>query len=279
MVVLGYPLCLKKWQSTNVYLYNLAMSDIICVCALPRLSYLYANNTVEDSSVFCVLNCFLLFVNMYSSVLFMALVSLDRYLLLCHPMRTHALLSPRGAIFVCLIAWVYVIAIMSPLLYYNIRYLVDTQGAICTDFASLSKTWGFLGFSLGLTLMGYILPLVALFLCTRKITSMLKTQEEAFNQRATSFRKPLRIVKIAAYAFLLFYLPYHVMRNVRVVSQIVGGLSKCALAQIEAVYIVTRPMAYAHSVINPVFYFMMTDCFRELLLARFHQLRRVIRSS
>lgn len=280
VVVLGYPLCLQKWRSTNVYLYNLAVSDLICVCALPRLSYLYANNMEEKSPVNCVLNRYILFVNMYSSVLFMSLVSLDRYLLLRHPQRTHKLLSRRGATVACLITWVYVNVLICPLLYYSVTSLANTSGKVCTDFASMSKTWGFLGYSLCLTLLGYMLPLVLLFLCTHKTASLLMKQERVFEQRMmTSLRRPLRIVQVAAYMFLLLYLPYHIMRNVRIVSQLFPSLTDGTLKQIEAAYIVMRPMAYAHTVINPVFYFLITERFREQFLARCHQLNRVIQSS
>ncbi|KAL2095964.1 hypothetical protein ACEWY4_008112 [Coilia grayii] len=278
VVVLGYPLCLQEWCSTNVYLYNLAVSDLICVCALPRLSYLYANSMTETSVTACVLNRYLLFVNMYSSVVFMALVSLDRYLLIRHPQRTHVLLSPRAAIGACLVTWLYVNMLISPLLFYSIRSLAHTNGSICMDFASMSKTWAFQGYNLGLTLLGYILPLVALFMCTCKISTMLKKREGAFLNRNTSFRRPLRIVRAAAYMFLLLYLPYHIMRGVRILSLLLEGVSDCVIAKIEAAYIVMRPFPYAHSVINPIFYFLMTDRFQEMLLARFHQLRRFIRS-
>ncbi|XP_041920630.1 succinate receptor 1-like [Alosa sapidissima] len=274
VVVLGYPLCLQKWRSTNVYLYNLAVSDIICVCALPRLSYLYANNMEETSPVNCVLNRYILFVNMYASVLFMALVSLDRYLLLCHPARGHILLTPRMAIRISILTWLLVNLEMTPLVYYAIKDNARWNGTVCHDFASLSRSWDFLGYSLGLTVVGYILPLVVLFWSTQKIASMLKTQEKAFQQRVTSFRRPLRVVRAAAYMFLLLYLPYHIMRNIRILTRLlVGSMSTCTIVKIEVVYIITRPIAYAHSVINPIFYFLMTERFREQLLARGQQMR------
>ncbi|XP_031429674.1 succinate receptor 1-like [Clupea harengus] len=124
----------------------------------------------ETSPVNCVLNRYILFVNMYSSVLFMVLVSLDRYLLLCHPRRNHVLLTPRVAVLASILTWVFVNIEMTPLIYYAIKDNARTNGTMCHDFASLSQSWGLLVYSLGLTLLGYILPLVALFLCTRKIT-------------------------------------------------------------------------------------------------------------
>ncbi|KAL2095963.1 hypothetical protein ACEWY4_008111 [Coilia grayii] len=277
VVVLGYPLCLQEWRSTNVYLYNLAVSDIICVCALPRLSYLYAHGMKETSPVGCVLNRYLLFVNKYSGVVFMALVSLDRYLLIRHPRRNHFLLTPRMAGLISALTWFLVNVMITPLLYFAIKDTQRANGTVCQDFASLSTTWGFLSYSLGLTVVGYILPLVVLFWSTYKMASLLRTQEEMFEHRTMSFKRPLRVVQAAAYMFLFLFLPYHIMRNVRVLTRLLReNMPVCTLVKIEAAYIITRPMPYAHSVINPVFYFLMTDQFRELLLARFHQLRNRI---
>ncbi|XP_063060689.1 succinate receptor 1-like [Engraulis encrasicolus] len=275
VVVVGYPLCLQKWRSTNIYLYNLAVSDIICVCTLPRLSYLYAHGMRELHPVNCVLNRYLLFVNMYSSILFMALVSLDRYLLIRYPRRNHVLLTTRTAGLASALTWLLVNVEITPFLYYAIT---DIQmNLVCQDFASLSRTWGFLSYSVGLMVFGYMLPLVVLFWSTYKIGSLLRAQEESFARRSVAYRRPLRIVQAAAYMFLLLYLPYHIMRNVRILTRLLfTKIPKCTIVKIEAAYIVMRPLPFLHSVINPVFYFMMTDQFRELLLARFVQLKNRI---
>ncbi|XP_028818333.1 succinate receptor 1-like [Denticeps clupeoides] len=275
VVVLGYPLCLLEWRSTNVYLYNLAVSDSIFLCTLPRLSYLYANEMDETSPPACVFNRYMLHVNLYSSILFMALVSVDRFLLLCHPHRNHVFLTRKAAICASLVVWLLVNIEMAPIIYYNDQNNLENNGTKCNDFASLSKTWGFFGYSMGLTLLGYLVPLLALFISSRRIASVLTTQEEAFKNRAQSFKRPLFVVRAAFFMFLLLYTPYHVMRNVRIASRL-NGQSDCSVEHIESVYIVTRPIAFSHSVINPVFYFLMSDQFRELLVAKLQSLKRRI---
>ncbi|KAJ3590931.1 hypothetical protein NHX12_008879 [Muraenolepis orangiensis] len=277
LVVLGYAFCLPRWRSINVYLFNLAVSDLLFLCTLPRLSYLYANGRSETNGYACVANRYLLHVNLYSSILFMVWVSMDRLLLVTHPAGNHRLLTVRAALAVTALSWLAVNAQVAPMVVLMIQ---DWRGqgnrSLCKDFASLSGDLDTLGYSAGLTLTGYVLPLVGICVFSRRIARLLRRQEGALVRRnAATYRRSLRVARAAAAMFLALYTPYHVMRNVRIASRREwAGLGVCARTYIEALYMVTRPVASLHSVINPVFYFLMGDQFRELLLGKLRQLIR-----
>ncbi|KAM3616573.1 uncharacterized protein V6R79_020201 [Siganus canaliculatus] len=277
LVVLGYIFCLPQWQSCNIYIFNLVVSDLIFLCTLPHLSYLYANNVSESSPIICVINRFILHVNLYSSILFMVWLSMDRFLLIRHPTRNHFLLRPKTALMVMGLSWLAVSVEIVPLIVLMVQDLRKENWSRCKDFASLEGDVNTLGYSLGLTVTGYILPLFGLCGFSLKIAHMLRVQERALQRRTTTFKRPLRVVTLAAAMFLVLYTPYHVMRNVRIASwQVWTGLQPCTGKYIEGAYIVTRPLAFLHSVINPVFYFFMGDKFRELF---FGALRKVFRKT
>ncbi|XP_035809185.1 succinate receptor 1-like [Amphiprion ocellaris] len=275
LVVLGYVFCLPEWQSCNIYLFNLAVSDLIFLCTLPRLSYLYSNNQSETSSYACIINRYVLHVNLYSSILFMVWLSMDRFLLIKHPTRNHYLLRPRVAMIVTGMSWLAVNVQVAPMIGLMIQDLQRQNNTRCQDFSSLEGNVNVLGYSLGLTVTGYILPLIGLCVFSRQIAHMLHVQERALQRRRTLYKRPLRVVVSAAVMFLVLYTPYHVLRNVRIASlQPWAGLQPCTKMYIESMYIVTRPLAFLHSVINPVFYFLMGDQFRELLLSNLRKLVR-----
>ncbi|XP_041797306.1 succinate receptor 1-like [Chelmon rostratus] len=275
LVVLGYIFCLPEWQSCNIYLFSLAVSDLIFLCTLPRLSYLYANNQSETQPYACIINRYILHVNLYSSILFMVWLSMDRFLLIKHPSRDHYLLRPRTALIVTGLSWLAVNVEVAPMIALMIHDLQSKNWTRCNDFASLNGDINTLGYSLGLTLTGYILPLLGLCGFSLQIAHLLHVQEKALQRRTASFKRPLRVVASAAALFLILYTPYHVLRNVRIGSvQAWAKLQVCTKVYIEALYILTRPVAFLHSVINPVFYFLMGDKFRELLLAKFRKMVR-----
>ncbi|XP_072524816.1 succinate receptor 1-like [Salminus brasiliensis] len=275
VVVLGYLFCLPSWKSTNVYLFNLAVSDLVFLCTLPHLSYTYAHGQQQYVAALCVANRYILHVNLYSSILFMVWVSVDRLLVLRHPQRDRFLLTCRGSLCVSLLTWIWVNIEVMPLIIFVLEDLKRNGWSKCNDFASLSEVNRTLIYSLVLTVTGYILPLLGLFLSSFKMVSLLTVQEQVFG---TSFQKPLKILRATAIMFLVLYTPIHVMRNVRIASQLSEMSSPCSRNYIEAVYIVTRPLAFAHSVINPVFYFLMTDRFKELIQDKLRQLARTVMS-
>ncbi|KAG7319595.1 hypothetical protein KOW79_016738 [Hemibagrus wyckioides] len=277
VVVLGYIFCLPAWKSTNVYLFNLAMSDLIFLCTLPELSYNYAHNLKKFNTALCMINRYILHVNLYSSILFMMWVSVDRFLLLCHPQREHVLLTLKASLCITVLNWIWVNIQITPLIVIIIQDLQQNRQTVCRDFASLGVPKVTLIYSIVLTITGYVMPLVALFWASQKMVSVLVQREEVLG---TSFQRPVRIVRSAAIMFLVLYTPFHVMRNVRIASQLPElNLSQCIIDHINAVYIVTRPIAFAHSVINPVFYFLMTDSFKEALQNKWRQLKRMVMSA
>lgn len=277
LVILGYIFCLPNWQSYNIYLFSMAISDLVFLCTLPRLSYLYANDQSETNPNACVINRYILHVNLYSSILFMVWISMDRFLLIRHPTRNHFLLRRRTALIITALSWIVVSVEVIPMIVVMVQDLQRRNWALCKDFASLQSHRGVnnLAYSLGLTLTGYILPLLGLCIFSHKISHLLQVQERTVQRTTTVYKRPLRVATTVAVMFLVLYTPYHVMRNVRIVSQQPwSGMELCTKMYIEGIYILTRPLAFSHSVVNPIFYFYMGDKFRELLLAKLRKLLR-----
>ncbi|XP_034460235.1 succinate receptor 1-like [Hippoglossus hippoglossus] len=275
LVVLGYIFCLPVWHSCNIYLFNLAVSDLIFLCTLPRLSYLYANEQVETNPYACIINRYVLHVNLYSSILFMVWVCMDRFLLIKHPMKNHYLLRPRAALLVAGLSWLAVNVEVAPMIALMVQDLQSGNWSLCKDFASLKGEVNPFGYSLALTLTGYILPMVAMCGFSYQIAHLLHVHERALQHRATSYKKTLRVVASAAAMFLVLYTPYHVLRNVTIaIWQPWAGVKLCTGMYVQGLYILTRPLAFMHSVINPVFYFLMGDKFRQLLFAKLRKLLR-----
>ncbi|XP_069390625.1 succinate receptor 1 [Paralichthys olivaceus] len=275
LVVLGYIFCLPVWQSCNIYLFSLAVSDLIFLCTLPRLSYLYANHQAETSPYSCVINRYVLHVNLYSSILFMVWLCMDRFLLIKYPMRNHYLLQPQTALLVTGLSWLAVNVEVAPMIALMVQDLQSGNWSRCMDFASLKGNINSFGYSLGLTLTGYILPMLALCSFSYQIAHLLHVQERALQHRAKPYKRTLRVVASAAAMFLVLYTPYHVLRNITMASgQLWAGMNLCTRMCVRGLYIVTRPLAFMHSVINPVFYFLMGDKFSQLLFAKLRKLFR-----
>lgn len=199
-------------------------------------------------------------------------------MLVKHPMRNHFLLKPKTALILTAVSWLAVNVEIAPMIALMVSDLRSVMGQQCNDFASLNgQHVNVFGYSLGLTFTGYVFPLLGICYFSYQISHLLRVQEQALQRKTSSFKRPLRVVASAAAMFLVLYTPYHVLRNIRIASKELkewDGAEKCTLRYIEALYILARPVAFLHSVINPLFYFLMGDHFRELLLAKMRKLTR-----
>ncbi|XP_008824788.1 succinate receptor 1, partial [Nannospalax galili] len=269
-VVFGYLFCLRKWNSSNIYLFNLSISDLAFLCTLPMLIRSYANGYWMYGHVLCISNRFVLHANLYTSILFLTFISIDRYLLMKYPFREHILQKKEFAVLISVGIWVLVTLELLPILPF-INPVITDEGTSCTDYASSGDPRYNLVYSLCLTLLGFLIPLSVMCFFYYKIAVFLKRRNR-LPVSAVPLDKPLRLVVLAVAVFSTLFTPYHVMRNVRIASRLGHWPQGCTQVTINTLYIMTRPLAFLNSAINPVFYFLVGDHFREMLMSKLRQL-------
>ncbi|XP_057595862.1 succinate receptor 1 [Hippopotamus amphibius kiboko] len=276
-VVFGYLFCLKNWNSSNIYLFNLSISDLAFLCTLPMLMRSYAQGKWTYGNVLCISNRYVLHANLYTSILFLTFISIDRYMLMKYPFREHFLQKKAFAILISLAIWGLVTLELLPILP-HINPIIDANGTICTDYASSGDPNNSLIYSLCLTFLGFLIPLFVMCFFSVKIALFLKQRRRQL-ATALPLEKPLTLVIMAVVIFSVIFTPYHIMRNVRIASRrATWKQTPCSKAIINSLYIMTRPLAFLNSVINPVFYFLMGDHFREMLMNKLRHHFKILTS-
>lgn len=270
LVVFGYLFCLKNWSSSNVYLFNLSISDFAFLCTLPLLIKSYALDKWTYGAVLCISNRFMLHANLYTSILFLTCISIDRYLLMNYPFREHLLQKKEFAILISLGIWVLVTLELLPMLLFIQPDTEDTRTQ-CRDYASSGDPKYSLIYSMCLTFSGFLVPLFVMCFFYFKLAVFLK-QRVRPQAPTLPFEKPLNLVILAVVIFSVLFTPYHVLRNLRIASRLWDwSQAPCANIIIHSLYILTRPLAFLNSVINPLFYFLVGDHFREMLTSKLRQ--------
>ncbi|CAB1427362.1 unnamed protein product [Pleuronectes platessa] len=106
----------RRWNTSLIYMVNLATTDLMYGLSLP---FLVASYVLRDSWVFgdfmCRLVRFLFYFNLYCSIFFLTCISVHRYLGICHPMRTITLESKRVVKGTCAMVWVVVFILTCPI--------------------------------------------------------------------------------------------------------------------------------------------------------------------
>ncbi|XP_004478868.3 succinate receptor 1 [Dasypus novemcinctus] len=277
VVVFGYLFCLKSWNSSNIYLFNLSISDLAFLCTLPMLMRSYAHGNWIYGSVLCISNRYVLHANLYASILFLTFISFDRYLLMKYPFREHLLQKKEFAILISLAIWVLVTIELLPILSL-INPATVANGTGCNDYANSGNPRNNFIYSMCLTFLGFFIPLFVMCFFYFKIAVFLKERSRQLSM-ALPLEKPLTLVIMAVVIFSVLFTPYHIMRNVKIASRLGSGTqSQCTEAIISTLYIMTRPWAFLNSVINPIFYFLVGDHFREMLINKLRHYFKFITS-
>ncbi|XP_067898777.1 succinate receptor 1-like [Heterodontus francisci] len=271
-VISGYVFCLKEWKCSNIYLFFLSVTDLFFICTLPMFVDQYANDSKWFySDLCCKFNRYFLNCNLYLSVLYLTCISIDRYLLVRNPTKLHWFQKKQTAIVICFILWVFVTVELIPMFTFIGPKNVtdnDEQAVVCVDYASSGKARNSMIYSMLLTIVDFILPLCIMGFCSIKTANNLR-KISSQRRKYINLEKPHRLVILALVFFTVLFTPYHIMRNIRIASRMGNKMrSTCIYKGIKAGYAITRPIAYLSSAINPIFYFMLGDRFRETLLSK-----------
>merc|ERR1739838_2891 len=108
-----------KKTITNLYLVQLAVSDLLFMCFLPFEAHAYVHGTTSHyGTPFCKMYQTVRFMSYYSSIFFLTVMSLDRYLAINHAMKSWAMKLRRKRAVYCVSAlvWILCFACVLPIL-------------------------------------------------------------------------------------------------------------------------------------------------------------------
>ncbi|XP_069323381.1 cysteinyl leukotriene receptor 2 [Eulemur rufifrons] len=251
----------KKSTSVNVFMLNLAISDLLFISTLPfRADYYLRGSNWIFGDLTCRIMSYSLYVNMYSSIYFLTVLSVVRFLATVHPFRLLHITSIRSAWILCGIIWMFMMASSIMLL----KNGSERKGnvTLCLEL-NLSKVTKLQIMNVIALVVGFLLPFFTLSICYLMIIRVLLKVEVPESGLRASHRKALTTIIIALIIFLLCFLPYHTLRTLHLIS---WEMDICKEALHKAV-IVTLALAAANSCFNPLLYYFAGENFKGRLKA------------
>ncbi|XP_071388665.1 B2 bradykinin receptor-like [Centroberyx affinis] len=266
--------CLHKKACTvaEIYLGNLAAADLVLVSCLPFWAVNVANNFNWPFGVFmCRLVNLGIKMNVYCSIYFLVLVSIDRYVALVHTMSHGRMRRPKYAKLACLLVWGFGLLLGVPTFIFRaVEYFPEYKVSACyLDYPS--KTIGLVCDGM-LTFLSFIIPVSIISYCTIKIIQALKKQAvERFNAENTE-RKATLLVLAVLLAFLICWVPFHLVAILDVLQR-AGFLKGCdIITALEICNQIFSYLAFFNSVLNPILYVIVGKNFRKKVRELFEQL-------
>nr|XP_003920320.1 P2Y purinoceptor 8 [Saimiri boliviensis boliviensis] len=206
-----------------IFMINLSVTDLMLAAVLPFQIYYHCN---RHHWVFGVLLCNVVtvafYANMYSSILTMTFISVERFLGVLYPLSSKRWRRRRYAVAACAGTWLLLLAALSPLARTDLTYPVRALGIVtCFDVLKWSMLpnlamWALFLFTIFILL--FLIPFLVTVACyTATILKLLRTDEaHGLGQR----RRAVGLAAVVLLAFVTCFAP----NNFVLLAHIVGRL-------------------------------------------------------
>nr|XP_020027489.1 atypical chemokine receptor 2 [Castor canadensis]XP_020027491.1 atypical chemokine receptor 2 [Castor canadensis]XP_020027492.1 atypical chemokine receptor 2 [Castor canadensis] len=259
LLLLVVLLCyVPRRRMTEVYLLNLAISNLLFVVTLPFWGISIAWHWVFGNFL-CKMVSTLYTINFYSGIFFISCMSLDKYLEIVHARPLHRLRTRAKSLFLAVIVWVVALAISIPDMVF-VQIHEDPQGVwnCYPDFGGHGTIWKlFLRFQQNI--LGFLLPLLAMIFFYSRIGCVLVRLRPPGQGRA------LRMAATLVVAFFVMWFPYNLTLFLHSLLdlQVFGN---CKVSQhLDYAMQVTESLAFFHCCFTPVLYAFSSCRFRQYL--------------
>lgn len=257
----------RRNSASCVVMMNLALSDGSFSLTLPlRLAYYFRGGVWDFPDWLCRLCVYGFYVNLYTSILFLTLLSVLRWLAVTHPLRHRTLATPTRSLLVCLGVWIFVGVASAPFLSNG----VTTRDGCPRCFEPSSpSSWGrVLILNYVAVVLGFLLPFLTIIICYSRLvrrlmaSSTLQGSGLSGGARRRNRRRSLHLVSMVTVTFLFCFLPYHVIRSLHL-HAVCGRWDCDVTVALQRAVVVTLCLAASNSTVNPLLYYYSTRTFRN----------------
>ncbi|KAF7655620.1 hypothetical protein LDENG_00053240 [Lucifuga dentata] len=258
-------LCLQRKLCTvaDIYLGNLAAADLVMMCCLPFWAVTIARGYRWNfGEILCKLINVAISMNYYCSMLFLTLVSVDRYLALVKPMSSSHLRRGVWAKRVCLGIWSLGFFLALPVLLFRTVTYVPDPGVDACILAYPQPVWR-VQQNIMRNILGFLLPVLVVAYCSHHIMATLNDGRVRELPGARAERKATHLVLIVLAVFLFCWTPYQVARFLDTLDyfQMMPG---CLWGHVLDIGMqLATYLAYSNSAVNPFLFVIVGKHFRK----------------
>ncbi|XP_076836731.1 G protein-coupled receptor 34 like [Brachyhypopomus gauderio] len=257
-----FILFLQRHANTSmaVYMRHLTLADLLLLLSL-LLRVHYHNR--QGPFILCKLVGILFYINMYASISFLCLISLDRYLKITKPLWVFRVQKVYWSRIASYVVWSVLFLVIC------LFFISSRWGNQCNDICFHFHDQGPLTGSINLAAVALFGGLFLLFVVFYvKIALKLKTVQMGKGNSNGQDHKQLIIWKtfLVPGIFTVCFLPYHLVRAPYVLAQMNIITSLESKQQLHIWNEVTLLLSTLNSCLDPIIYYFLSSTYRKTLL-------------
>lgn len=244
---------------SDVYLFHLTIADGLIALTIPFWATAMTRGWIFGDFL-CKLLSLIFEANFYTSILFLACISIDRYLVIVHANGTFKRHQRMCSRLLCVAVWALGWALALPALFSDAARMNDDSNRIlCSETFDIGSASSWRIATRGFRhIFGFLLPLFVMVTCySVTVTRLLRT-------RGFQKHRAMRVIIAVVIVFLLCWTPFHLSMVVDTLLRADLIPFDCAVRRsVNMALVVTNNLALLHSCINPFLYAFVGEKFRN----------------
>uniref|UniRef100_H3AV97 Chemokine (C-C motif) receptor 12a n=1 Tax=Latimeria chalumnae TaxID=7897 RepID=H3AV97_LATCH len=235
---------------TNIFILNLVISDLLFTFSIPFWAVYHSSEWIFGSFM-CKLISGIYFVGFYSSILFLTVMTVDRYLAVVHAVSSTKFRSVCYAILASGIIWgTSVLSAVPKFIFLGTRE-DSNEGTLCEETG-----WKLFGCYQQISLY-FIVPLAFIVFCYVEIGVTL------IRCRMQGKQKAVKLIFIIVLVFFLCWAPYNIVTFIRCLQKCQAPTNSNCDDSFDYAFYICRNIAYFHCCVNPILYAFVGTKFRR----------------
>lgn len=252
----------ESLPGTDVFIFNLALADILLVLTLPFWAIQAVYGWVFQGFL-CKVVGGIFKINFYASIFFLVCISIDRYLSIVYVIRMYNRRKSSLVLLGSLAVWgLCILFTMPDFIFLNTGYDSRQNRTFCSlMFAShFAKEWK-IGLHIFNQVVTFFLPLVAMVFCYICVILTL------LHSKGFQKHKALKVILAVVAVFFLCWTPYHLVQFVGILIDLRVLTEDCEReSQLAIAEAVTTSLGFLHCCLNPILYAFVGIKFRNRFL-------------
>ncbi|XP_059194383.1 opioid receptor, delta 1b [Centropristis striata] len=267
LVMYGVVRYTKMKTATNIYIFNLALADALATSTLPFQSAKYLMSTWPFGEVLCKVVIAIDYYNMFTSIFTLTMMSVDRYIAVCHPVRALDFRTPAKAKLINVCIWFLSSAVGVPVMIMAVTKVTDKGITSCElRFPHPDWYWDTV-MKICVFIFAFVVPVLVITVCYGLMILRLKSVRllSGSKEKDRNMRRITRMVLVVVAAFIICWTPIHIFIIVK--TMVVVDRKNLLVI---ACWHLCIALGYTNSSLNPLLYAFLDEnfkrCFRDFCL-------------